>query len=144
MYPSVHTEPSKRVRMTLGDTELGGDKTELHVSLDCDIDFQYGEYYTLEFSHGSVVNHQWFTVPGAYGVGYRSIAYSTANRSDFVLDLKYSHGILPAGRYRLVMEFHEVSHSSGEFAKYLSKEFAFAEFYISEPIITNPFINSLK
>jgi len=141
MYPSVHAEPSERVRMSISDATLGGDKTELHVSLDCDINYQYGEFFMLETNLGG----QWFTVPGAYGIGYFLLAYSTSNRSDFVLDLKHSHGILPTGQYRLVMEFDESEYSSsGEFVKYLSKEFAFAEFEITKPIIANPFANSFK
>jgi len=139
--PSTHVASSERIRITLGDTSLGGDKTELQISLDCDIDYQYGEFFMLEANIGG----QWFTVPTAHGIGYLAIAHSTSARSDFALNLTYTHGILPTGQYRLVMEFQEVSYSEGAgTSKYLSREIAFTEFEVTEPIISNPFANSFK
>ena len=128
--PSAHDSSSERIHMTLGDTNLGGDNSELHVSLDCDANYQYGEFFTLEAKIGDY----WFPVPNAYSAGFLLLAYSTDLRDSFVLDLERSHGALPPGQYRLVMEFDEVNYSSVSAEHYLSREIAFAEFEITEPI----------
>ena len=128
LYPSEHPTASERIRVTL-DNPLIEDDMKLQISLDCDIEYEYGELFALETNIGG----HWFTVPH-WGLD-PLIAHSTFRRSSFVYDLSRSVRFLPAGQYRLVMEFTESRYSVDDDRYHLlSREIAFAEFEAKKPI----------
>jgi len=135
---------STDVKISISNPVLDNDNMELEFMITVtDGSYSYGDPYIIEV----LLDGIWYSVPYAYGGAFNSPAYSVDPNTDqkqrtHSINPTFEYGTIPVGQYRLIKEFNLVGPDSPEgMPTYLTKEFVFALFTVTETLDRTKLIN---
>jgi len=142
LSPHCESDWSDGIRMTVANPVIDGDNTVLEVYLTADYIYTFGEHFRVE----ALLDGQWYKVPFANGVffdvGFKiSAGVRNLTVDCCAIDPVFRAGVLPAGHYRIIMEFSLMGDLMTEYGvldwsirNRIAEEFAMAEFVVMETL----------